>query len=142
MNRKNTTAIFGQYDPYILDNALCYVHRKYIKSQEYIQLREEEEKYLLEKWNLMRKFFDAENLCEDIERINQEFRIKCILQKRKEYNEIHREELKEKCKIYNESHREQINRRRGEKITCECGAIVRRDYLTQHQKSEKHKTNL
>ena len=62
-----------------------------------------------------------------------------ILRVNKKYREEHQEELKDKCKQYNESHREQISRRRGEKVTCECGAIVRRDYMTQHKKSEKHK---
>ena len=90
----------------------------------------------------LRKFFDAEKLCEDIIHLNEEFRLKWLTQKRKEYNETHREELKEKCKRYNELHREQINKRRGEKVVCECGAAIRRDYLSEHKKSIKHKENI
>ena len=47
-----------------------------------------------------------------------------------------------KCKRYNELHREQINKRRGEKVVCECGAVIRIDYLAEHKKSIKHKENI
>ena len=142
MNRKITTAIFGRYDPWIADSALLPIDYKYRMSQYYKQLKEEEMKYLLEKWYFLRKFFNAEKLCEDIIHINEEFRLKWLTQKRKEYNETHRKELKEKCKSYNEQHREQINKRRGEKVVCECGAVIRRDYLSEHKKPIKHKENI
>ena len=154
MSRRITTAIYGKYDPDTTDKTLLKLQNEYRHSGAIKRIKDEEEKYLLEKWYFMRKFFGAENLCEDIMRINEEFRVRWIMQKKKEYyeknvdkilrvnkkyREEHQEELKDKCKQYNESHREQISRRRGEKVTCECGAIVRRDYMTQHKKSEKHK---
>ena len=63
-------------------------------SQYFKQLKDEEMKYLLEKWYFLRKCFDAEKLCEDIIDLNEEFRLKWLTQKRKEYNETPREELK------------------------------------------------
>ena len=59
MNRKITTAIFGRYDPWIADSALLPIDYKYRMSQYYKQLKEEEMKYLLEKWYFLSKFFDA-----------------------------------------------------------------------------------
>ena len=117
----------------------------------------------------MRKFFQAENLGGDIMKLNEEFRLKCLLQKRKEYyennvekireqkrityqqdkekhieygkkyRENHREEIYQKNKRYAETHREQRNEKLCEKITCECGAIVRRGYILEHRKSNQHK---
>ena len=117
----------------------------------------------------MRNFFDAEFLCEEILNVNPEFRLKWLTQKRKEYydknaekireqskqthhrneekykererqyRENHREEIYQKNKRYAETHREQRNEKRCEKITCECGAIVRRGYILEHRKSNKHK---
>ena len=89
-----------------------------------------------------KKVLWCRKLCEDIIHRNEEFRLKWLTQKRKEYNETHREELKEKCKRYTELHREQINKRRGEKLVCECGAVIRRDYMAEHRKSIKHKENI
>ena len=43
----------------------------------------------------MRKFFEAENLGEDILRINDEFRLSWIKQKRKEYYEKNAEKIRE-----------------------------------------------
>ena len=38
-----------------------------------------------------------------------------------------------------EKNKEKILERAKEKITCECGAIVNRRYLTEHKKTLKHK---
>ena len=125
MNRKITTSIFGMYDPYILDPdwTLRFMYMKYTSSEAYRILKEEEMKYLIEKWYFLRKFFSAESLGDDILKINDGIRLKHIQQKRREYFEVHRE---------------QINKRRGEKVTCECGAIIRNDYISVHRKSYKH----
>ena len=57
----------------------------------------------------------------------------------KKYRESHREQLNEKAKLYCGTHGKQINEKRCEKITCECGAIVRRGYISEHRKSNKLK---
>ena len=172
MSRRITTAIFGKYDPETTDKTLLKLKTEYRYSQVFKRINDEEEKYLLEKWYFMRKFFEAENLYEDIVKINDEFNLKWILKKRKEYydihaeqireqqrlayhrnrekhldyskkyREIHQEQLKEKTKQYNATHREQINEKKSEKVMCECGATVRRGYITEHKKTNKHKENI
>ena len=172
MSRRITTAIYGKYDPDTSDKTLLKLQHEYRCSIVFKRINEEEEKYLLEKWYFMRKFFEAENLCEDILRINDEFRLSWIKQKRKDYydknaekireqkwldyhrnrekhleygrtyREKHPEQVKEKIKQYTKTHREQINEKKREKVTCECGAIVTKGYLSEHKKSIKHKENI
>ena len=52
----------------------------------------------------------------------------------KKYREEHTEEKREYNKNYYENNKEKLS----EKITCECGSIVRKDGLTHHHKSKKH----
>ena len=172
MSRKITTAIYGKYDPDTTDKTLWKLLNEYRCSDVFRIINEEELKYFLEKWYFMRKFFEAEDTCEDILRINEEFSIKWAAYKRKQYydknaekireqnrleyhrniekhlekgktyRETHREQIYEKIKRYTETHREQINKKRNEKVTCDCGAIVRKGYLSEHKKSIKHKENI
>jgi len=63
----------------------------------------------------------------------------------KQYNDEHKEEYKqyrikhseeniEYAKEYYQEHKKELN----QKITCECGAIVSKQYLTRHKKLKKH----
>ena len=75
----------------------------------------------------------------------------------KEYYETHKEELKEKNKEYYETHKEQHNKvskqyyeknkegiaeKANQKITCECGSVVRYGEKSRHAKSIKHQNYL
>tara|TARA_R110002153_G_C13129987_1_gene479811 strand:+ start:176 stop:760 length:585 start_codon:yes stop_codon:yes gene_type:complete len=55
---------------------------------------------------------------------------KVYWEENKEYFKEKRKEWLEKNKNYKE--------KRKEKITCECGAIIRRDSLTRHKRTKKH----
>ena len=78
--------------------------------------------------------------CED----NKEY----INEKQKKYYEEHKEERNEYAKKYRENNKEKIsekkkkyyenNKELNKKITCECGAIVRKDYIAKHRKTKKH----
>lgn len=48
------------------------------------------------------------------------------------------EKRKESSKIYRENNKEKINEKAKEKITCECGSIVRKEKLPRHKKTNKH----
>ena len=76
MNRKITTAIYGHYNPDTADKTLWQLLGEYRKSEMCKTIMEEETKYFLEKWYFMRKFFEAEFLCEEILKVNEEFRLK------------------------------------------------------------------
>jgi len=56
----------------------------------------------------------------------------------KQYKLDHAEELKQYDKQYYLDHAEEIKEQKKEKITCECGSIVRRGNIAQHKKSKKH----
>jgi hypothetical protein len=72
-----------------------------------------------------------------------------IMEKQKIYEEKNKEKLKEYRKKYYEEHKEERNEyakksyennkeELKKKITCECGAIVRKYYITKHCESLKH----
>tara|TARA_R110000822_G_scaffold75122_2_gene180521 strand:- start:719 stop:1291 length:573 start_codon:yes stop_codon:yes gene_type:complete len=54
------------------------------------------------------------------------------------YNKKYRENNKEKIKKWRIDNYEIINKKRKEKLICECGSIVKREYLTKHKKTKKH----
>ena len=67
----------------------------------------------------------------------------------KEYREKNKEHIKEQKKKYYEKNKdkikelyeknkEKINEKKKEKITCECGSIIRKSDLARHKKSGKH----
>jgi len=72
---------------------------------------------------------------------------------KKRYNELHKEEILEyhkrnyelkKQKIleykhgYYEQNKDKIAERKKQKITCECGCVVRKSDLAKHKRSKKH----
>ena len=137
-----------------------------------IELKEEEQKYLLEKWNYMRTFFDAEFIIENIEEVNCNFYHKLYLKQRKihydknaeklrkqarenyyknhenalaqgkKYRETHKEQIAEKNKTYRQENKEKINERKREIIKCECGVEVSKGTLHKHKQTNRHFENL
>jgi len=55
-------------------------------------------------------------------------------EKIKKYRDENKEKIKENAKKYYEENKEKIS----EKITCECGSIVRKSDIAKHQKTLKH----
>lgn len=54
------------------------------------------------------------------------------------YREENKEKLNIKKKEYYENNKKNILEKSNEKITCECGCIVRRGGMTKHRKTNKH----
>ena len=72
-----------------------------------------------------------------------------IIQKNKEYNKENKEKIMQYMKEYNKKNKEKLLKQMKEyrqnnkekmkvKITCECGAVVRRYGITRHRKTKKH----
>ena len=61
-----------------------------------------------------------------------------ISQKNKEWYDENKDEIKKKKKEYYDKNKQSISEKRKEKITCECGAMVSKQYLSQHRKTTKH----
>jgi len=49
---------------------------------------------------------------------------------------------KEETKQYNRRQYLKIKEQLGQKRLCECGSIIRTDYLTKHKKTNKHLKNI
>ena len=45
---------------------------------------------------------------------------------------------KQKYKVYEEKNKDKIRQRKSEKITCDCGSIIRKGEISRHNKSKKH----
>ena len=56
--------------------------------------------------------------------------------------DIFKEEGLLRDKKYREKHKEQISEKKKKKITCECGAIIRKQHKARHERSQKHQTYL
>jgi len=57
---------------------------------------------------------------------------------RKEFYENNKKKILEKHKEFYESNKEKIKEYQKQKITCECGSIIRKGYKARHEKSSKH----
>ena len=57
----------------------------------------------------------------------------------KEYYQQNKEQIKSTANEFYHQNKEQTNKRKKEKITCECGNCVRRGDIIRHKKSNKHK---
>ena len=55
--------------------------------------------------------------------------------------EKNREKNNAQNREYREKNKEKINTHKREKITCECGAVVARGYMSRHKNAKKHKKN-
>ena len=96
------------------------------------------EQYLVEKWTCLREIFEPEIICKDLRKINEDLRLKHILQQRREYYAKNKEKELLNRKTYREKHKEKIEQKSGEKVLCECGAKVRRDYMRKHLNTKTH----
>jgi hypothetical protein len=61
-----------------------------------------------------------------------------ILEKAKEYRKDNKDKIKEYKKQYNKDNKDKIKEYNKEKITCDCGCIITKNYLTKHKKTKKH----
>ena len=65
-----------------------------------------------------------------------------IAEKHKEWYENNKEKIAEKSKEWREKNKEKIAEKRKEKITCECGCLLRKDTLNRHRKLRQHQAYL
>ena len=76
-----------------------------------------------------------------------------IAERKKKYNEINKDKISKVVKAYCENHKERITevnkiyyenckdiilKKAGERITCECGCMIRRSDISTHKKTLKH----
>ena len=61
---------------------------------------------------------------------------------KKKYYESNKQEILEKAKDYRIQNKEHIEARAGEKLLCECGMHIRRDWLSRHKQSLQHNERL
>ncbi len=56
----------------------------------------------------------------------------------KQYGEKNRDILKDKKKLYYENNKDKFKHYNGEKITCDCGSVIRKGDISRHKQSNKH----
>ena len=62
-----------------------------------------------------------------------------LSQRAKEWREDNKGYMAQKVKELREDNKDYVNTYYGERITCECGCVVRRDGILRHRRSAKHK---
>ena len=62
-----------------------------------------------------------------------------IKEYQKEYYKEYKEKKKEYDKEYKEKNKEHIKQKAKVKVTCSCGCVVNKNYLTRHKKTPKHR---
>jgi len=78
---------------------------------------------------------------EDILKYHKEYFQKnkeLISTKRKEYYKENKEDIKAYKRQFYQDNKEEINKKSKEKVTCECGSIVRKSGIAEHRKTKKH----
>ena len=102
------------------------------------RIKEEEHRVKLNANMNSQKCYTTE---EEIAKREKEYREKNkeqLSEHKKEYYQKNIEHIKEKTKEYREQNKEQILEKKKEKITCECGCIIRKDILSRHKKTNNH----
>jgi len=61
-----------------------------------------------------------------------------ILERQRQYNIDNKEKRAECDKQYRNDNKEKIKERKNKPFTCVCGAIIKTDYKSQHNKTNKH----
>ena len=87
----------------------------------------------------------ARNKKEIVATRKRELREKINTRKREYYHankEKNKDKMNARAREYHEKNREKINTHKREKITCECGAVVARGYMSRHKNAKKHKKNM
>jgi prophage antirepressor-like protein len=65
-----------------------------------------------------------------------------VINNSKEYYEKNKEDVLERTKDHYKKNKEKILAYQAEKITCECGMTIQRNYMSKHKKSEIHRLSL
>lgn len=61
-----------------------------------------------------------------------------VLERKKQFYQNNIDKITEYSNQYYQNNRDKIEEHRKEKVTCECGCEIRRDYLSGHRKTKKH----
>ena len=97
---KITHLVFGSYYPCIADRDMTRTCVEYVNSEQFKNIRSEEQKYLIGKWQYLREFFEAEELAECIEKANDAFYSRWYSQQRKIYYDNNSEKIKQQKRMY------------------------------------------
>jgi len=61
---------------------------------------------------------------------------------KKVYREKNKEKIKAKAKVYYQNNKEKINTRQNEKIICDCGKTIKKNYKAKHKRKPIHKNRV
>ena len=141
---------FNQYEFIILECYVCnFKHELLCKEDDYIkmypnnlnQLRAYLTRQEYKKKNIEQKkiyYEEHKKLINEYQKKWREQHKNKIFEYAKKYREEYKKEIYEKNKKYRENNKEKLNEKSKEKITCECGSIVRKSDIAAHRKSLKH----
>ena len=126
---------FNEYEFIILECYVCnFKHELYDREDDYI-------KNYPNNLNSQRAYLTGRESKEKIREIKKKYYIdnkEKINENFKKYYDKNKEKISKRSNEYYQNNKDIINEQRKEKITCECGSIVRKGLIARHRKSLKH----
>ena len=126
-----------QYNKFLKGERAHCKSYEILKNNDYCYYIVEEVKYE-NKWELLSKerFYIENNICVNKYRpiINKEEKIQKQKENNSEYYKNNKEKLKTEAKKYRDDNSDKMK----EKIECECGKIISREYFRKHIKTKFH----
>ena len=118
---------FVGFNPFIPDIKLSRLVTKYKQSNEYRTIRREEQRFITEKWNLLREFFQPEEIATCIDRANYKFITEWYIEKRHKHYINNIEKVKQQSKEYYQRNKSKLS----ERVPSTNGRIWLNDYQTK-----------
>jgi len=119
--------------------------REQLNKREAEQIEEEYRVELKANMNTKRCYITEEQKKEKEKQHNKKYyedNKETLIEQKKIYRENNKEKIAKKEKEYKENNKEKIaehrKEKRKEKVTCDCGCIIRKDDLTRHKITNKH----
>jgi len=151
-NKEQFKQYYEQNKEQIAENKKQYYEQTKEQFKQYREQYREQNKEHYKQYREQHKEQIAEYQKQNYERNKEQ-----IAERQKQYRELHKEQIAERMKQYRElnnekileyqkqnyeRNKEQIEERMKQKITCECGCILRKDSLLRHTKTKKHQNYL
>lgn len=126
---------FNEYEFIILEFYICnFKHELHHREDDYIKMYDNN-------LNSKRAYLTRQEYKKKISEINKKYfneNKEKVYKKNKKYSDKNKDKIAKYKQEHYENNKDKINEQRKEKITCECGSIVRKQHIARHRKTLKH----
>ena len=136
--------MFGKFNPDFEIQEISRINFKYLHSDEFKIIKQEEEKYVLEKWQYLKQFLKSKEVEECIEKAEKQLKKELELEKQKIYYANNAEKIKQQKRDHYSANREKGQQRYKEyrERNLEKERERSRKYMEDHKEEIKEKQNI